>query len=60
MARDNTIRNKLIEEGWRAGTVWECALRAPRKTAAAVELLSAWILSSEREIEIGEEDLGSS
>jgi DNA mismatch endonuclease, patch repair protein len=56
VARDSTVRATLIEAGWRVATVWECALRKPDKVQATAANLSDWLLSNEREIEIGEQD----
>jgi DNA mismatch endonuclease (patch repair protein) len=56
VARDSAVRTTLLESGWRVATVWECALRKPDQVVASVELLSAWLLSDEGQIEIGEED----
>lgn len=60
VARDNTVRATLLEDGWRVATVWECALRKPDQVAASAELLSAWLLSDEAQIEIGAEGVQSS
>jgi DNA mismatch endonuclease (patch repair protein) len=55
VARDSTVRTRLLEEGWRVATVWECALRKTDQVKAAAEILSYWLLSEARQIEIGEE-----
>lgn len=55
IARDSAVRTTLLEDGWRVATVWECALRKPDQVAASDELLSAWLLSDEDQIEIGDE-----
>jgi len=54
VARDSAVRATLLEEGWRVATVWECALRKPDQVAASTELLSGWLRTDERQIEIGE------
>ncbi|WP_282568772.1 very short patch repair endonuclease [Bosea sp. AS-1] len=54
VARDRDIRGKLLEDGWRVATVWECALRKPDQVAISTALLSDWLRSDEREIEIGD------
>jgi DNA mismatch endonuclease (patch repair protein) len=56
IARDEAVRRKLLEDGWRIATVWECALRKPDQITASTERLSAWLLSDEHQIEIGAED----
>jgi DNA mismatch endonuclease (patch repair protein) len=56
VARDSAVRTTLLESGWRLAKVWECALRKPDQVAASLELLSAWLLSDEGGIEIGEDD----
>lgn len=60
VTRDNTVCATLLEDGWRVATVWECALRKPDQVAASAELLSAWLLSDEDQIEIGAEGVQSS
>ena len=59
VARDCKVRAKLLEEGWRVATVWECALRKSGEVTASAELLSAWLGSDKVEIEIGGNDIGS-
>ena len=59
VARDATVRERLLEEGWRVATVWECALRKPDQITASTERLSAWLQSDEHKIEIGTEDTQS-
>lgn len=54
--RDSAARARLLDDGWRVATIWECALRKPEQVAASAELLSVWLLSDEGQIEIGEED----
>lgn len=53
VARDEAVQGKLMEDGWRVATVWECALRKPDQIAVSTERLSAWLLSDEPAIEIG-------
>ncbi|WP_068302323.1 very short patch repair endonuclease [Pararhodobacter sp. CCB-MM2] len=60
VARDNAVSAKLLEDVWRVATVWECALRKPDQVVASAELLSAWLLSAEDQIEIGAEGVQSS
>lgn len=52
VARDQAVRTKLLQSGWRVATVWECALRKPEQTVVAVELLSTWLVSNEKISEI--------
>ena len=54
VARDAAVRWKLLEDGLRVATVWECALRKPDRIAASVGILSAWLRSKEDHIEIGD------
>lgn len=53
VARDNAVRQKLLESGWRVATVWECAVRKPAQVSASAAKLSAWLCSEELQIEIG-------
>jgi len=53
VARDDAVRRMLLEDGWRVATVWECGLRKPDRVAATVNLLSAWLVSDNDQIEIG-------
>lgn len=55
VVRDRAVRMALLEDGWRVATVWECALRKPDQIAESVERLSAWLLSDDGQIEIGQE-----
>lgn len=52
-ARDNAVRTRLPEDGWRVATVWECALRKPEQVEASTEALSIWLRTEECQIEIG-------
>lgn len=53
-ARDVTVRTRLLEDGWRVATVWECALRIPEQVEASTETLSIWLRTEELQIEIGD------
>ena len=53
VARDAAVRGKLLKDGWRVATVWECALRKPDQIVASIDSLSAWLRSEEDHIEIG-------
>lgn len=55
--RDAATRDKLIEAGWRVATVWECSLRKTNQLAETVELLTAWLLSDSRQLDVGENDI---
>lgn len=59
VARDNSVRLTLLENGWRVAMVWECALRKPDQVVSSAELLSIWLASNENQIEIGEKDTRS-
>ena len=60
VARDTAVHARLLNEGWRVATVWECALRKPEQLTASMELISAWLKSNEAQIDIGEESTRSS
>jgi DNA mismatch endonuclease (patch repair protein) len=53
VARDSAVRAELHKIGWRVATVWECALRRTDQVATSAELFTTWILSDERQVEIG-------
>ena len=56
--RDRATCDALVADGWRVATIWECALRKPQsveQTAAAIE---EWLLSENRQLEIGKTDPG--
>lgn len=57
VARDAAIQGHLKETGWRVATVWECSLRKTEQLAATIEILRAWLLSDDRQLEIGEKDI---
>ena len=54
VARDSAVCGKLLEDGWRVATVWECALRKPERVEASTEALSIWLRSEDLQIEIGD------
>ena len=60
VARDAAVRRSLMEDGWRVATVWECALRKPDHVNASADLLSAWLLTTELQLQIGDEEAGGS
>jgi len=57
IARDAAVRGRLLEDGWRVATVWECALRKPDQVNATTALLSAWLQSNELQHQIGDENI---
>nr|WP_246273071.1 very short patch repair endonuclease [Oricola thermophila] len=56
VARDEAVHRKLLEDGWRVATIWECSLRKPDQVRTTTEILSNWLQSHKLEIEIGETD----
>lgn len=56
VARDEAVLAKLLRDGWRVATVWECALRRPDQVNASADLLSVWLNSDERQFQIREEE----
>lgn len=56
-ARDSAVRTRLLEDGWRVATVWECALRKPEQVSATTDLLAAWLHMGPVTNEIGESDI---
>ncbi|QFT71771.1 very short patch repair endonuclease [Ruegeria sp. THAF33] len=59
VARDEAVRDKLLEDGWRIATVWECALRKPDQMNVTTDLLSAWLRSNEPQLQIGDDEASS-
>ncbi|MGQ3489064.1 very short patch repair endonuclease [Roseovarius pacificus] len=59
VARDEAVREKLLEDGWRIATVWECALRKPDQMNVTTDLLSAWLRSNELQLQIGDDEASS-
>lgn len=57
VARDSSIRAKLLEERWRIATVWECALKRPKQVDLAADLVATWLRGDFLDIEIGEMDV---
>ena len=54
VARDALVRRKLLENGWRVATIWECALRKPEQVGATTEALSAWLRSNELQLQVAD------
>ena len=52
--RDKTTLDRLQQDGWRTGVVWECALKGKGKRVLAdvLEDCHKWILSEEKTFEI--------
>ena len=57
VARDSANKVALLSLGWRVATVWECALRTPALADAAVDATSSWLVSSESQLEIGQQQV---
>ncbi|WP_105514064.1 very short patch repair endonuclease [Defluviimonas denitrificans] len=57
VARDSAVRKKLLEDGWRVATVWECALRKTGQVSATTDRLAAWLFLGSVSMEIGESDI---
>lgn len=52
--RDSGSMTQLAALGWRVCTVWECAIKGPRKDLERVESqLAKWIPSAKGSVEIG-------
>ena len=56
-ARDSAVRTRLLEDGWRVATVWECALRRTGQVSATTDRLAAWLFLGSVSMEIGESDI---
>ena len=56
VARDEAVREKLLDDVWRVATVWECALRKSDQVNVSADLVSAWLRSKERLLQVGEEE----
>ena len=54
VARDDEVRSRLAEAGWRVATVWECALRKAEHVEVATQMLAGWLAAGGREIVIEE------
>ena len=57
VARDSAVRTRLLEDGWRVATVWECALRRPKQVEISSLLLAEWLVGCSVELEIGRTDV---
>lgn len=54
--RDNAVKEKLVAEGWRICTIWECSLRGKNKLPLdnVLTLCTKWLESESVILEIGE------
>lgn len=57
VARDSSVRTTLLDDGWRVGTVWACALRKPEQVEKAADLSAGWLRSIAAHTEIGEAEV---
>lgn len=53
-ANDLSQAKKLMEQGWRVATVWECVLRKPHDVDVTAETLAQWLRGNSPTIEIRE------
>lgn len=53
-ARDAKVRDRLLQDGWRVATIWECSLRGRSRLSAteATASIAAWLNGSDPEFEI--------
>ena len=51
------VRSKLLDDGWRVATVWECALRKPDQVELAGDRLARWLVSHSILLELGSAEL---
>jgi DNA mismatch endonuclease, patch repair protein len=52
-ANDARVKQALLDDGWRVGTVWECALRGrDRDIPGAIDALAAWLQGDAKTIEL--------
>lgn len=52
---DRLAEERLLADGWRVATVWECAIKGRTRTPtldALISLLEPWIVSNGRTIEL--------
>lgn len=52
--RDQKVKRDLHENGWRIGTIWECALKQGGEQQVAAQV-AAWLESAEPSLEIPKE-----
>ncbi|NKW91937.1 DNA mismatch endonuclease Vsr [Rhodobacteraceae bacterium R_SAG9] len=53
ITRDRNVCGQLLKDGWRVGTVWECALRKPDQVDLAVGQLATWLAGKKERMEFG-------
>lgn len=51
------VRSKLLDDGWRVATVWECALRKPDQVELAGDRLARWLVGNAMQLELGSAEL---
>lgn len=54
VARDSVVRARLLQDGWRVATVWECALKKPSQVELSIKILAAWLRGNSSSLEICE------
>ena len=52
VARDQKVREQLLNDGWRVATVWECALRGNDRLHRSIHACADWLKEDHREITI--------
>ena len=57
MERDSANRTRLLDQGWRLCSVWECALKGGKRWPAdsVVDRCAVWLRGTEQELEIRSE-----
>ena len=56
VARDNAVREALLEMGWRVATIWECVLRKPEQVSVVTDRLSEWLMTEDHRLELGDHE----
>lgn len=56
--RDGLVQNRLLEDGWRVGVIWECAIRGRnrRPLDEVLDSCADWLASDAPTLEIGERE----
>ncbi|MFB2553964.1 very short patch repair endonuclease [Ensifer soli] len=52
--RDESVKDQLLQSGWRVAIVWECALRKPAEAEEVATSLCNWLTSGPTVLELGE------
>ncbi len=52
VARDILVQRALLQQGWRLGIIWECALRSKSKLPLVIDTAEQWIYSDIDRLEI--------